>query len=266
MLPRLSADMIREGSVKSGTFYMLPETVGKLAFNHLSASDTRLRRAGHTFWVEDDNTRMYLAGVQDAVRFYHASPTSRIADVREKYEKVGFCEIEPGDDVVDVGAFIGEFSKAAAHAGNQVYAIEPDSRSYKIAKRNLARHRNVLVTNTLITDENTPINYNLAVDGSESSLSTPDYGPSRRTLEMMGIRLDEWGSNIDIGFLKVNVEGHEAGVLRGLGDLRPDKISVDCSEPDVDGKSPINQVEHELRTRGYDTKRDDERSHVYARL
>jgi hypothetical protein len=41
---------------------------------------------------------------------------------------------------------------------------------------------------------------------------------------------------------------------------------VDCSEPDIDGKLPINQVEHELRTRGYDTKRDDERSHVYARL
>jgi FkbM family methyltransferase len=258
--------MIREGWVKPAMFYMLPETVGKLAFNLLSPSDTRLRRAGHTFWVEDDNTRMYLTGVQDAIRFYDASPTSRITDVRDKYEMRGFCEIEPGDDVVDVGAFIGEFSKAAAHTGNQVYAIEPDSRSYKIAKRNLARYRNVLVTNTLITHENALTNYNLAVDGSESSLSTPDYGPSRRTLEMMGIRLDEWGSNIDIGFLKIDVEGHEAAVLRGLGDLRPDKISVDCSEPDVDGKSPINQVEHELRTRGYDTKRDDERAHVYARL
>jgi FkbM family methyltransferase len=265
MQPQLAGDVVRQGWVKPAVFHALPETVAKHAFNIICPDDTRLRRAGHTFWVEDDHTRLYLTSIHDATRFATTSPTDRLNEVIRKYELPGFCEIVPGEDVVDVGAFIGEFARAASETARQVYAIEPDVRSYKTAKRNLAQFRNVLVTNTLITHESTYVNYKLGVDGSESSISTPDFGPSRDVVEMMGIRLDEWGTNVDIDFLKVDVEGHELDVLGGLGDLRPRKISVDCSEPGPDGNIPFSQVEHLLRRAGYDTETDESSRYVYAR-
>jgi len=264
MQPQLAADMMRQGWFKAAVFCAMPELLAQLAFNMICPGDTRLSRAGHTYWIEDDQTRLYLSSIHDAGRFANTSPTERLQAVRTKYELPGFCEIKPGDLVVDVGAFIGEFSRAAANTARQVYAIEPDGRSYKIVKRNVAQFRNILVTNTLITHENATFNYTVAVDGSESSISLPDCGPSRDIVEMVGLRLDKWGADVDIDFLKIDAEGHESDVLKGLGDLRPRNISVDCSEPGPDGTFPFAQVKHQLRRAGYDTETDDSSFHVYA--
>jgi len=56
--------------------------------------------------------------------------------IRKSYTPMGF-EIEAGDTIVDIGAYIGVFSTYAALNGAKVYSYEPAPKDYKLLRENI---------------------------------------------------------------------------------------------------------------------------------
>ena len=141
--------------------------------------------------------------------------------------------IDRGDVVVDIGANVGYMtSLAAVRAGpdGKVLAFEPHPRVYELLERNAVRwreqaavggvelHRVALSDRsgegTLIAGPAFEANMGLATLASEATAPT-DQNPIR----VMLARLDELAADERPGLLKIDVEGHEAEVLRGADRL-----------------------------------------------
>ncbi len=135
--------------------------------------------------------------------------------------------IDPGDVVADVGANLGYVtSLAAARAGaeGQVLAFEPHPRIYAMLERNIASwagrgaapvhaHQTALsdTTGTAQLDVGTAFHENMGL----SSLSENGPASSETSVSVALEQLDDVIGDGSIGLLKIDVEGHEPGVLRG---------------------------------------------------
>jgi FkbM family methyltransferase len=141
--------------------------------------------------------------------------------------------IDPGDLVADVGANLGYMSSlAAARVGpaGKVLAFEPHPRAYELLERNAARWRGVETAGPVelrrlaLSDaagEGTLVSggsdeFDMAVASlSADAGATP--GGDQIPVELA--RLDEVAGERRLGLVKIDVEGHEADVLRGAGGL-----------------------------------------------
>lgn len=143
--------------------------------------------------------------------------------------------IGPGDVVADVGANLGYMTSLAAARvgpGGRVLAFEPHPRAYELLERNVARWQDIEATGTVElrqvalsdtagegelfsggTDE-----FELAV-ASLGNDERPPVGAGTEAIAVPLARLDEIDGVDQIGVMKVDVEGHEASVLRGAGGL-----------------------------------------------
>lgn len=144
-----------------------------------------------------------------------------------------FSYLRPGDAVVDVGANLGIYTVACASLGAQVSAFEPSSSTRR------ALHRNITINH--IADRVRIFADALGETTGAIALTTGlDVGnhlvggrEATGTDEMVSIRrLDsvvedeaEWLGTRRIALLKIDVEGHDAAVLRGarttLAEHRP---------------------------------------------
>lgn len=110
----------------------------------------------------------------------------------------------PWNTVVDIGAFIGEFSIAAARKGAKVFAYEASPGNYEFLTNNPEFHENITA-------------YNLAVVGQENGVYfSAGYGPTAKCrpyidgLEVQTITLEAIISALaPIDFLKIDIEGGE---------------------------------------------------------
>ena len=139
-------------------------------------------------------------------------------------------ELQSGDNFVDVGAHLGFFSLLAARLtspAGRVLAIEASPKAYELLAANLRGITEVHPLHYAAADQNGYVTfYPYPVFFSEfSSLnSTPpsDTGTSRKEMPtpvtVPGKRLDTLLSEAAIskGFLKIDVEGAEDKVIRGL--------------------------------------------------
>jgi FkbM family methyltransferase len=141
--------------------------------------------------------------------------------------------IDPGDLVVDVGANVGYLTSLAAvrsGAGGTVIAYEPHPVVYELLAANVASWagkpgvaridaRQLAISDHSGTGElaSGPLfNRNL---GLAKLNSHGDPTDSANTVTVMVTRLDEAIGREPVGLLKIDVEGFEAEVLRGAGEL-----------------------------------------------
>jgi hypothetical protein len=115
--------------------------------------------------------------------------------------------LRQGDVVIDLGASIGEFTIIASKkVGNSgvVIAVEPNPYAYRILEQNISRNscHNIL-----------PINKGVAGQGVEKELSF--WGINFKTqLDTLQSIVDQAGLHKNINFLKIDIEGYEAEVIR----------------------------------------------------
>ena len=141
--------------------------------------------------------------------------------------------IEPGDLVIDVGANVGYLtSLAVARAGSRgrVVAFEPHPQVFELLERNAAGwrdrdgvaslelHRVALSDSSgegaLLAGPSFEANMGLA------SLATGEAAESPGdSIPVKLARLDDFAGTETVGVLKIDVEGHEADVLRGAEGL-----------------------------------------------
>jgi FkbM family methyltransferase len=129
--------------------------------------------------------------------------------------------VDPDRSAVDVGANVGSYTVALAGLARAVYAFEPDPELARMLRR--AAPPNVHVSEDALSErEGTSqfhiplLNGHRAVAlGSLVAPSDQDYDVRTVTTTTLNTAL----ANVDVGFVKIDVEGHEQRVLIGGRDL-----------------------------------------------
>jgi FkbM family methyltransferase len=170
------------------------------------------------------------------VRFDESALTRAVARAEAPVEDAFLALLKPGDVVYDVGANIGWYTLLAARAVGDtgaVIAFEPTVRNAAILQENAATNKlvNVTVIPAAVSDEDgwaTFINQGslqgrLRKDDSEAQAKRRARQLQRPTSSSVVpvLSLDSWiaaSGRRPPNVLKIDVEGAEAGVLRGMSD------------------------------------------------
>ena len=136
------------------------------------------------------------------------------------YDPAGF-EIKSTDTVVDVGAYIGDFTIFAARKARQgrVLAIEPFPDNYNLLQKNIRINnlRNVIAINKALSDENGTEKIYIAKINSGGHSTVKEY-ISGDSLEVRSVTLSRIITDYKvkkIDFLKMDCEGAEYKILFG---------------------------------------------------
>lgn len=186
--------------------------------------------------------------------------------LQRKYCLPGFVEVQPGDVVVDCGAYVGGFSLSAARVGAEVHAFEPDRANALCARRNLAQMSHVRVLECGLYDRSGQMTLNVSSNSVEHSLLQPDDNIviEMRPIEVVSL-VDYARSNAieRFDFVKIEAEGVELEVFAGLGEMRPRQLAIDVS-PERNGESPAEEFRTRLEPLGYDVRQ--RKQVMFARL
>ncbi|NBM17487.1 FkbM family methyltransferase [Streptomyces sp. GC420] len=178
--------------------------------------------------------------------------------------------LRPGDAFVDVGANIGYYSVLASqlvgHEG-RVVAIEASPQFHQRLRQNARLNAcdNVRAVNTAVSGSREMLTFVLASSKNMGANSIVPYdGPAESTFEIEALPLAEVLSAEEIEtarVIKIDVEGAEGGVVRGLAPvldrLRPDaEITVEVTPDRMRqlGES-VEELLTTMRAHGFHTYR-----------
>jgi len=160
-----------------------------------------------------------VASVFEATTWKEDTRIKGFGNEREQLDR--FLErVEPGTTVWDIGANLGLYTVFAARRGGAVHAFEPDPSFSDRLRRNLQLNgQDATVHELALSDENGTAT--LSTDGLEGDSPALSAGSDseRDSVTVETIRGDDLETTVpDPEVLKIDVEGAETGVLRGLGD------------------------------------------------
>jgi len=127
--------------------------------------------------------------------------------------------LRPGQVFVDVGAHIGYYSTLAAMLvgpEGKVFAFEPCPVNYALLERNIEPYSGTVRTYPLAVSD--AAGYaTLYLSDENSGDHRLAYMPERDSLFIRTIALDDFDPlrGEEVGFLKIDVQGHEYEVLKG---------------------------------------------------
>ncbi|MEA2768882.1 MAG: hypothetical protein QOD93_1844 [Acetobacteraceae bacterium] len=166
--------------------------------------------------------------------------------------------VDPARIALDVGANKGIWSEVLRRCCREVHAFEPNPRIYQKLERGAGkgvRPHSFALSNITGTAE---LRVPRRVDGNYSnqgaSLSTikvPD-DQDYRSIMAQTRRLDDLGF-ADIGFIKIDVEGHELAVIAGAMDtLRRDRPNLIVEMEERHTQRPIADMLAQICDLGYE--------------
>lgn len=194
-------------------------------------------------------------------RYRHGS-TDHQRMMKQLYTYPGFVRVEPGDVVVDVGAYIGSFSTNTAEHAAAVIAIEPNAANDSILQYNTANFENIEVVPQAAWNTTEQIEINESRLPSENSILEVDskkldssYTVQADTVPNIVHRL----GHQTIDFLKIEAEGVEPEILTAAleNGMEIHQIAVDASgeRGEEDCKAEIIGI---LQSHGYRSKTKEE--------
>jgi FkbM family methyltransferase len=201
--------------------------------------------AGHRFLL----TRM-------PTLYFHLRNLGRKVTGTRRRQRRLFAElVHRGDLVMDVGANIGEFTGAFRDLGARVVAVEPQPRLSAHLRARFRSDRLVTVVSTAVSDhEGEATLYTTTADALATLEATRANGGATGA----GAELP-WNGRITVPLrtldtilaehgvptlVKIDVEGHEPGVVKGLTSARP-SVFFEVNQPGV------TAVLETLAARGY---------------
>jgi FkbM family methyltransferase len=140
--------------------------------------------------------------------------------------------VDPTRAAVDVGAHAGKYSYELSKLVRTVHAVEPDQELARKLKRALPA--NVIIHSLAASNREGTAQFNIPIFDGRAEVATASIEPMTNTAERQPfvskivptITLDRLISE-PVGFLKIDVEGHELAVLEGaLGLLKRDLPTV----------------------------------------
>ncbi|MER5561055.1 FkbM family methyltransferase [Streptomyces sp. NPDC002506] len=139
--------------------------------------------------------------------------------------------LRPGDAFIDVGANLGVFSVLGSRlvgSAGKVVAIEASPAFHRGLLRNVALNHcdNVRAVNTAVSDGHRTLTFVLAGSRNMGANSIVPYdGPAESSFEMGAVPLSELLEPAEVArarVIKIDVEGAEGSVVRGLAPLLDD--------------------------------------------
>ncbi len=140
--------------------------------------------------------------------------------------------LSPGVLVFDVGANVGDMSECYLDLGCRVVAVEPDERCGRVLRRRFQRSGRFTLEPVAVSDTAGPVDLQVQAPGSayntlstkwravlEGGTSSHAVGgmPFGATKRVEAVTLDMLVARHGLpGYLKLDVEGHEAPALQGL--------------------------------------------------
>lgn len=150
------------------------------------------------------------------------------------------ARVRPGTAAIDVGANVGMYAVPLAGRAEQVLAFEPAPENVRRLEANLARNGLGNVTVRPVALGERPGELLLRLGDDPMFHSTTEVAEQRGTGDEVRVEAcvldDEWraAGSPEVSALKVDVEGGEAGVLRGatalLSECRPALLVEASSE------------------------------------
>lgn len=184
-------------------------------------------------------------------------PNERIA---EKYCKKDFVEVSDGDTVVDIGAFVGEFTLGVAEHAEGVISCEPTPSTVSCLQENTRSYQHITIVPAIIGSDWGLEKLRIAEDPTDNSTLDVD-SESRDTGDRIFVpsisvkQLIEQLDLTSIDFLKVEAEGAEPEILSEIEDISVKKIAVDAS-PERYGESTVDEIKSMLSSAGYEIRVD----------
>jgi len=141
-------------------------------------------------------------------------------------------KIKKGDVILDVGANIGYYTISCAKiVGNtgKIFSFEPEPENFKLLEKNVKvnHYDNVVLNNVAVSDKNGTVNLYLSKIRGGMHRIYPSHFCTEDYVKTNLICLDDYFSTNPlrekISFVKIDVEGSELGVLKGMKTILPNK-------------------------------------------
>jgi FkbM family methyltransferase len=175
--------------------------------------------------------------------YFHLRNVGRKAVGTRRHQRRLFAElVRPGDLVFDVGANIGEFTGAFRDLGARVVAVEPQPRLGDHLRHRYGSDPDVTVVGTAVSDHAGEATlYCTTADALATLEESRAEGATGPGAEL------EWNATITVplqtldalaaehgspALVKIDVEGHEHGVVLGLTTARP-TVFFEVNRPGV---------------------------------
>ena len=155
-----------------------------------------------------------------------ALTVSHYGTYEELEAKIMEEKIEIGNIVVDVGANIGlhtlNMARIVGNAG-QVFAFEPDPSNFEILKKNakINNYKNIILEQKAVGDKHGKTTFYQ----SDNPINHRIFPQSERANSQVQVELTNLDNYFDsdmidkINFIKIDVEGMEFGVLKGMKNI-----------------------------------------------
>lgn len=254
-LNQVLSRLVPEGAVKE----TLKASYYSLYYNrkHFKENDFRVYyKSGHFEYQFDEARR----GIGEGVRF---SSYENMADELKRSLKGYLAKhsLNPGEIVVDCGAYIGEFTLYAAKAvgsEGRVIAFEPDAANYKklIANIGLNGLKNVIPVNKGLWSAEGVLKYvGDSVRGYSFMLGEGAAGAVDVPVTTLDSELAALGIT-RVDFIKADVEGAELELIKGAGrTLGLNRVDLAiASYHTIGSKMTSPEVERMLQLLGYRTE------------
>ena len=186
-------------------------------------------------------------------------------NILNKYTHHGIVEVEHGDTVLDIGAFVGEFSLEIHEIADKVYCCEPSPRSVHCIQKNTQEMTNITTISTLISDHDEFRTLKLGEDPTDNSILDIDEGGTVGEVTIYSMTVNRLMKELDVNqidFLKIDAEGAEPEVIKEIGNSNINKLSIDCGAERF-GETTVDEVLQLLDEYGYETY--VEKDHVFAK-
>ena len=164
------------------------------------------------------------AGLREALRRYHfARRTARgqMSSWEPEYAQLATL-LPPGSNAIDVGANVGYYTLRMAElvgAKGQIYAFEPVASTFEILTTNcrIAGARNVTLFNAAASDCNSLVSMSVPVqEGSPNFYMAQISAAGGGEHRALAVKLDALNPPGPISLVKIDAEGHDFEVVRGM--------------------------------------------------
>jgi FkbM family methyltransferase len=219
-----------------------------------------VRAEAGNFIIDTDERPVMVAS---AVRWEHYrwGWQRRVDRLFRHFSVGGRVRIGPGDQVIDIGANVGEFSLGAAGLRATVLSIEGDPRVFACLDANTAGTPSVTAVQGLVWKTDEELTFYSEPRKADSSIFRPQTGETATEIRLRARPLDSIidEQGIDrIDMIKCDAEGAEPEVLEGAVETlkRTRQIALDTG-PERMGQETTEDCERILSGLGFAVSHTD---------